>query len=589
MALANLKLSRLLGEFWWKRRTGWYGRFVESGIYPIAVEFLGAAGFACVLVMLGYAAFDRSAESVVATILVVAIYLLFVALVTSFGASATHTAQHEGPAGEVLARCRRLLADHDFVFDGETATALDAVRGGDAGAESTWRSFPLEVRATVAPAGQATLLSVRCTGESGRHRFGRRLILKTAEAAANLDRESLKSLDKTLVVRAGAVFQGGLGTMVLTAMLACALFSSAALIAASYRLAVYVLEVTQANAATDEIRQLQVQLTAGIDAALQAEAGRLAGKLDKDGTKGTAPAEAMRSLAPFSAPGQLLAGVAEPQGKFAILNAASVPWTPETLKRARTYGLARLGDTVVRELPQPQARELEARLGLSPGQLIIGSSLTHADLVRFAPDRIDSGSLEITFFDSSRPFLRYAWRPGKRVRVDGGSGALPADVLVGAERRLYSDWTSILRDVLIGGDVGGTAIRKENRDGAPHRVYYRVTPKEGRTGGWDGVSVARSYEPAFETQTREWVLPLALALALIALLPVLIAIVMLAGLISNRISRPALQVRDALRSIGEGDYSVRLAAARKDEIGQVQAQLNKTAEELEKREQSRPQ
>jgi hypothetical protein len=589
MALARLKLSRLLGEFWWNRRTGWYGRFVESWVYPIAVEFLGAGGFALVLVMLGYAAFDRSAASVAATVLSVAIYLLLLALVTSFGASATQTARHEGSPGEVLARCRKLLEDHDFEFDDETGDALDAVRGGGAGAETTWRTAPLELRATVAPAGQATLLSVRCTGESGRHRFVRTQIRKTAEAAANLDRASLRSLDRTLVHRPAALFQGGLGTMVLTAMLACALFSSATLIAASYRLAAYVLEMTQANAATDEIRQLQVQLTARIDAALQAEAGRLAGKLDKDGSKGTPPAEAMRSLAPFSAPGQLLAGVAESQGKFAILNAASVPWTPETLRGARMYGLARLGDTVVRELPQPQARELEARLGLNPGQLIIGSSLTHADLVRFAPERIDSGSLEITFFDSSRPFLRYAWRPGKGVRVDGGSGALPADVLADAERRLYSDWTMVLKDVLIGGDVGGIAIRKENRDGAPHRVYYRVTRKDGRIGGWDGVSVARSYEPAFETQAREWVLPLAVALALIALLPVLIATVMLASLISNQISRPALQARDALRSIGEGDYSVRLAAARRDEIGQVQAQLNKTAEALEKREQTRPQ
>ena len=374
--------------------------------------------------------------------------------------------------------------------------ALDAVRGGGAGAESTWRTFPLELRATVAPAGQATVLSVRCTGESGRHRFVRLLILKTAEAAANLDRESLKSLDKTLVGRPGALFQGGLGTMVLTAMLACALVSSAALIAASYRLAIYVLEMTQASAATDEIRRLQVQLTAGIDAALHAEAGRLAGKLDKEGSKGTAPAEAMRSLAPFSAPGQLLAGVAESQGKIAILSPASVPWTQETLKGARMYGLARLGDTVVRELPQPQARDLEARLGLNPGQLIIGASLTHADLARFAPERIDSGSLEITFFDSSRPFLRYAWQPGKSVRVDGGSGALPGDVLASAERRLDSDWTMIFRDVLIGGDVGGTAIRRESRGGAPHLVYYRVTRKDGRTGGWDGVSVARNYEPA---------------------------------------------------------------------------------------------
>ena len=587
MALARLKISRLLGGFWWSRRSGWYGRFVESWVYPIAVEFLGAGGFALVLMMLGYAAFDRSAESVAATVLSVAVYLLLLALVTSFGASATQTVRHEGSPGEVLARCRKLLEDHDFEFDGETGDALDAVRGGGAGAETTWRTAPLELRATVAPAEQATLLSVRCTGESGRHRFVRAQIRKTAAAAANLDRASLKSLDRTLIRRPAALFQGGLGTIVLTAMIACALLSSAALIAASYRLALYVLEITQAGAATDEIRRLQVQLTAGIDAALQAEADRLAGKLGKDGSKGTAPAEAMRSLAPFSAPGQLLAGIADSRGRVAILSPASVPWTQETLKGARVYGLARLGDTVVRELPQPQARNLEARLGLKPGQLIIGSSLTHADLARFAPDRIDSGSLEITFFDSSRPFLRYAWRPGKGVRVDRGSGALPADVLDGAERRLDSDWTMIFRDVLIGGDVGGIAIRKENRDGAPHRVYYRVTRKDGSQWSWDGVSVARSYEPMFET--REWILPLAVALALIALLPVLIATVVLASLISNRISRPALQVRDALRSIGEGDFSVRLTPTRKDEIGQVQAQLNKTAEELEKRGQSRKQ
>ena len=589
MFTSRLRLSQFFGEFWRNRRDGWYGRFVESGVYPIAVEFLGAGGFALVLVMLGYAAVDRSAASIVAALLSVAVYLLLLALVTSFGASATQTARHEGSPGEVLARCRKLLENHDFEFDDETADALDAVRGGGAGAESTWRTVPLELRATVAPAGQATLLSVRCTGESGRHRFIRGQIRKTADAVANIDQGALKSLDRSLVRRPAALFQGGLGTVVLTAMLACALLSSAALIVASYRLAAYVLEVTQANAATDEIRRLQVQLTAGIDAALQAEAGRLAGKLDKDGSKGTPPAEAMRSLAPFSAPGQLLAGVAGSQGTFASLHAAGVPWTQETLKGARTYGLARLGDTVVRELPQPHARELEARLGLNPGQLIIGSSLTHAELVRFAPQRIDSGSLEITFFDSSRPFLRYAWRPGKSVRVDGGSGALPADVLAGAEQRLYSDWTMTLRDVLFGGDVGGIAIREENRGGAPHRVYYRVTRKDGRIGGWDGVSVARSYEPAFETQAREWIRPLAIALALVALLPVLIVTVMLASLISNQISRPALQVRDALRSIGEGDYSVRLAAARGDEIGQVQAELNKTAAALEKREQSRPQ
>jgi len=224
---------------------------------------------------------------------------------------------------------------------------------------------------------------------------------------------------------------------------------------------------------------------------------------------------------------------------------------------------------------------------LKPGQLVLGASLTHADLARLAPERIDSGSVEVTFFDSSRPFLRYAWRPGKAVQVDGGSGGIPADILASAARRIDSDWTIVFRDVLVGGDVGGTAIRTEIRDGAAHRIYYRVTRKHDGTDAWDGVSVARSAEATLET--REWLLPLAVALALIALLPVLIVTVMLASVISNRISRPALQIRDALRSIGEGDYSVRLAPTRRDEIGQVQAQLNKTAEALEQRGQNPPQ
>jgi HAMP domain-containing protein len=360
-----------------------------------------------------------------------------------------------------------------------------------------------------------------------------------------------------------------------------------ALVGVSYRLAVYVLDMSQASAASDDMRRLQVQLTSRIDAALHAEAGRLAGKLEQAGAKGVAPGEAMRALAPFSVPGELLAGVAEPHGKVALFSPASVQWSPESLLGARTYGLARLGDRVVRELPQPQARDLETQLALKPGQLVIGASLTHADLAQLAPERIDSGSLQVTFFESGRPFLRYWWVPGKRVQVDGGAGAIPADVLASAARRLDSDWTAIFKDLLVGGDVGGVAIRSEMRDGARQLVYYRVTRKEGADGAWDGVSVARSSEPAFET--REWILPLAVALALIAVLPVLIVTVLLAGMISNRISRPALQVRDALRSIEEGDYSVRLAPVRNDEIGQMQVQLNKTAEELEKRGQGQPQ
>ena len=221
MASPRLKLSRVLGGFWWDRRDGWYGRFVESGAYPIATNLLVALGFACVLVVLGYAAFARSAGALLGAVAALVGYLLSIAFLTSFGASAAQSARHPGTPADVLARCRQLLERHDFVFSGETASALAAARGAGAGTESKWRSCPLELGASVTAEGNETRLSVRCTGESGQQRFVRGLILKTAEAAANLDRASLEALDKTLVRRPGALFQGGLGTAVLTAMLAC--------------------------------------------------------------------------------------------------------------------------------------------------------------------------------------------------------------------------------------------------------------------------------------------------------------------------------------------------------------------------------
>lgn len=585
MVTVRVEISRIFGGFWWRRRSGWYGRFVDSAGYLIAIDLVAALGFACVLAVLGYAAFDRSLATVAGSVVAVTAYLLALAFLTSFGASVTQAATHATAPAELLARCKKLLEQHDFGLRGEIPQGILAARGIKAGAESNWRSFPLEVRATVAPADGAATLSVRCTGESGRHRFNRGLILRTAEAAANMDHASLEGLDRTLVMRPGALFQGGLGSMIFISMLVCAVLGTAILVGVSHLLATYVLDITQASAAADELRRMQVQLTAEIDAALRAEADRLAGEVEKSASKGGAPGNVLRSLSPSNVPGELIAGVVEPQGKVSLLHPPGAQWAQGVLNRVRRFGLARLGDKVLRELPQPQARDLEAQLGLKAGQLMIGASLTHADLARLAPERMESGSLEITFFDSSRPFLRYAWRPGKGLQVDAGSGALPADVLANAARRLEADWTVIFKDVLFGGDLGAVAIRMETRDGAPHRLHYSVARKEGGTDEWDGVSVARSYDPALET--RESILPLAIALALIALLPVLVLTVALASFISNRISRPALQVRDALRSIGEGDYSVRIEPARRDEIGQMQAQLNKTAEELALRENAR--
>jgi len=510
------------------------------------------------------------------------LYLFAVALLSSFGASVTQHARHDGSAEQLLDRCRELLSNHGFTVQADAPNRVRARRGGAAGAGSSWSDFPLEIEAAAGSASDgAQTLSVRCTGESGRHRFVRALIAKTSQAVASLDSGALQAIDRTLVQRAGALFQGGLGTSVLAAMLFCAVLGTALFVWASYLLGMYVLNVTQAKNIGDDLRQMQVQLTAGIDAALRAETERLAGRLTKSPVPAGAAVETVRTLAPFNVPGELLAGIADAKGRVVAGSASGAYWTQDALNAARKLGLARLGNAVVRELPPPHTRELETSLGLKPGQLLIGASLAYTDLARFAPPRMGGDPVEITFFDSTRSFLRYAWHPGKPVQVDAGASALPADVLASAARRLDDDWSAVLRDVLFGGDVGGIAIRNEVRDGTPYRVYYSVMKKDGPHDAWDGVSIARAYEPVLET--REWILPLAIALGLIMFVPLLIASVVLAGAISDRISRPALQLRGALRSLGEGDYSVRLQPARSDELGSMQAELSKTAERLERR------
>jgi hypothetical protein len=47
------------------RRDGWYGRFVESGAYPLAIDLFAAAGFAFVLAVLGMPRFERTAGALI--------------------------------------------------------------------------------------------------------------------------------------------------------------------------------------------------------------------------------------------------------------------------------------------------------------------------------------------------------------------------------------------------------------------------------------------------------------------------------------------------------------------------------------------
>jgi len=590
MTSVRVRLSGAFGRFWLRRQDGWYGRFVESRAYAPTILFVALSGFALVLVILSLAVIAYSAAWLVWSLVAVAAYLLLLMFLTSFGVTAAHSAKHAETPAELHARCRRLLLQHDFEIRHETPGSLLAARGIEAGAESEWRNFPLEITATVDPSEGGATLSVRCTGESAAHRFVRRLILKTCEATANLDDKALQALDKALVMRRGGLFQGGLASHVFAALLICTVLSAVLVAGVSYGLATFVLDATVASAATEDARRLQFQLASEIDRPLRSDVGRLARALEKTAPRSVAPREVLRDLESSSVPGELVVAVMQPAGGIALIHPSgsgplAARLTPQVVKEMPHRLLYRVGDRILHALPHTSTRDLETRLGLKAGELVIGMALSHDDLARLAPRSIAIGPMEITFFDTGRPILRYTWRPGKEPKVDGGSGILPRDVIASAAKSKEDDWTAIFKNVLFGGSFEGTTVRIETRDHVPYRVVYSVSQRGSAATGWDGISIVREYDQKFET--RDWIPSLAISLALLAMLPVLILAIALAKLVSDRVSRPVLQIRDALRSIAEGEYAVRVDTSRSDEIGKLQKLVKRTAKALRKRESGR--
>lgn len=184
------------------------------------------------------------------------------------------------------------------------------------------------------------------------------------------------------------------------------------------------------------------------------------------------------------------------------------------------------------------------------------------------------GPMEYTVWRGGRAESRMAWDRAGLPVPSTGEVALPDEVVA---RRTAAPALFAWRDLLVPG-ARAREFGQLRRAGGRLELY---DVRAGPGGSLDGASLAVS---ASGWEAWEGAAAQAFAGLIVLLIGLLAAFAVLGTWLSQRLARPLLGVRDALRTITEGDFSVRIATERRDEVGQLERAVNKAAEELHRRE-----
>lgn len=598
-----IRLLRAAGEFWVTRRSSGLVRFAQSGI---AVPTLALLTLLAMLLLGGAEPllrrhFDYSetwstlifagGQTLLATI-----FLFAWGLLVSVGRTNTQSAQHAYAPPDLLARAGDLLARHGFALGAETTCSLVALRRGvgvsTAGAESEWRAYPLELRLQVDGADGGSRLNVRAT-YPGLQVKGeiRRLVVATGGAVAKLDAPALAKLDAEIVIRQRGWWLGGLAARILVALVAGIALAIVVTGGISWLIGQRVVDTTLAEVDAAWLNGMVRETVRAVDRPLLREFE--AATAEGEGTPGDAANlnERLQRLASLRPPGSLVLALraarrGDAGGVFYL--APSHPLRrqldarPDLLVDRADRFLLRIGDVLLRPIAADELKPLEARLGLAPGRLFVGLVLSPEEIARLAPRQY--AGIAMYFFDQGSSVLQLEWSgPGQMPLAGPGPGKLAAAVIReesenGSELDRFFVGSVLLRDAA---RTSTGMTRLERRDGATWRMHYRI---HREVGGWGGYAAGTREDGAAAGGWGEQVMWEAGLLALLGIVVLALLALGISIAVAGRISRPVLEVRDALRSIAEGDFSVTVPSQRNDEIGQLQRLLNYTAGELRKRE-----
>jgi class 3 adenylate cyclase len=185
--------------------------------------------------------------------------------------------------------------------------------------------------------------------------------------------------------------------------------------------------------------------------------------------------------------------------------------------------------------------------------------------------------MRFTAFERGRPVAAFEW-DARGVKAPAVGAEPPAEVVAALRAPRTSSpldprrWRELASPASRADELG---LLSQER-GWPALYVLRQGPQG--LSGW-ALAAPAAAPGAFEDAGL-----LGAAGVLVPLILLLAAYAFLGTWLSQGIARPLLRVRDALRRIGEGDFSVRLASKRTDEVGQLARAADWAAEELRRRE-----
>ena len=333
------------------------------------------------------------------------------------------------------------------------------------------------------------------------------------------------------------------------------------------------LDLREAEIVNERARSMLSQILQSARLQLRSEMNRAIGALG-----GKQDARALRA---YGRPGLVVALRSEP-GRVLIYPPGDAA-LGAALAEPAVRGVQRIGDEVLMRLSRRDTAPMEAALGLKPGALIVAERLAPAELARRLP-RLPAraGGTEFVFYDRGQALLRYRWDAKGEPVIEFGGPALPRAVLL-ARMNVQEDDDDSAVVRLLTADLESIrgSMRTETRDGVDTTVLYAVRERSAG-GGWGGFTFAAP-SASFELGATR-IATAALIVTLAGLFTILILIAAVALVAARRLSGPIIATQRALDTIARGDYSVRVAVDRTDEIGELQRLVNRVAEELSRRE-----
>ncbi|MBP7634141.1 adenylate/guanylate cyclase domain-containing protein [Candidatus Ozemobacteraceae bacterium] len=583
-----VRLREAAGRVWAGPRLSWFAR--SAGFLPAMITFSLAGIFALDTAGIMASNLHELQANAAASVafLMIPVYAVFMGiLIWSRGVTASRTCEHPGQSCAVIEACRQFLEKSGFSVKKASETGIEAVRSGDAPAPTVvdlaWQGFSVTVRASVTPTRTGSTLDVECYSFQAVNAMCGGLLDATALAVARLDAAMLGTADQVVPVRKDSWFLGSLTTRVFLAIFAVALTVTLVVTGISSRMAAGAMKLMDDNATLIRILNFKTLLLWGPKRPLADELERVAATASDTETLESA----LKRLDLRNVPGDLVAFVVsreDDKAEWAFPPperlASSLPIFVQERSRPH-WGPLRIGNDLYVKI---DPWRLSNRLKLSDRRqtLFMGIALNEEQLAERLSAAVPGGT-ELTWYESGRPYLRLRWTDtGRRPDIDGGGDELPREIVRHfAEMRTVDDdvWT-LIRNMWTGKSIQGQLIVEEQIATVTWRTAYIGGMREDGTG-WHGERLKEMSQ--WTPRESEYLAHIPAGIMTFLLVPILFLTVVVSILVARGISRPVLEARDALQSIASGDFSVRVPEDRSDEIGQLQAYLNRTAAELHKR------